>query len=415
VLTVRQLFVVNSKTPIYGMQEGSRDWQQTLAYIMTTHLGFKKIKNMESMYYNSEHKVTVPCHVDDPLVKARGSENTEWFHNEINKVLDTKGRRTLSAGGSGLDYLSINVTLTAEEDICLDNKTRIIATLKKMGLAQCNPVKEPITKPILKALSEADKNNLKCSEEEHSLAWTALGDAQWLSQTTHPVIATAVSLYSSYMSKGLAGSMDAMKHLWKYISSVQDHCLIKRKGNNEGLKVWCDGDWAGLYCLTGEKRSRTGILITYDGMPVAWKSSFQQCKGTMVKDTGHPEDQHLISTSSGESEVHSASDAAKLAQHLKFVCEEINIPVSEKVPIYIDAGAAIGFITNTCSIGRMKHIDLRESWVEQLRRKDHLQWVQTPGPDNRSDTFTKIRTGSDFTKGVEGLMVPLPNQGGMLE
>ena len=135
----------------------------------------------------------------------------------------------------------------------------------------------------------------------------------------------------------------------------------------------------------------------------------------MVKDTGHPEDQHLISTSSGESEVHSASDAAKLAQHLKFVCEEINIPVSEKVPIYIDAGAAIGFITNTCSIGRMKHIDLRESWVEQLRRKDHLQWVKTPGPDNRSDTFTKIGTGSDFTKGVEGLMVPLPNQGGMLK
>ena len=30
------------------MQEGSRDWQNTLAYIMTTNLSFKKIKNMES-------------------------------------------------------------------------------------------------------------------------------------------------------------------------------------------------------------------------------------------------------------------------------------------------------------------------------------------------------------------------------
>ena len=72
-----------------------------------------------------------------------------------------------------MDYLSINVSQSAEGDICVDNRTRIIATLKNMGLAQCNPAKEPITKPILKALSEADKNNLKCSEEEHSLAWTA--------------------------------------------------------------------------------------------------------------------------------------------------------------------------------------------------------------------------------------------------
>ena len=400
---------------IYGMQEGSCDWQKTLAYIMTTHLNFKKVKNMESMYYNTEHQVTVPCHVDDPLVKARGSDNTEWFHREINKVLDTKGRRTLSPSGKPLDYLSINISQTAVGDICLDNKIRIADTLKKMGLNQCNPVKEPITKPILKSLSVAEKESNYCSKDEHSLAWTALGDAQWLSQTTHPGLATAVSLYSSYMSKGLAGSLDAMKHLWRYISSVQDHCLIKRKGNNEGLVVWCDGDWAGLYTLTGEKRSRSGILITYDGMPVAWKSAFQQCKGTMAKDTGNPEDMHQISTSSGESEVHAASDAAKLAQHLKFVCEEINIPCPTKVPINIDAGAAIGFITNTCSIGRMKHIDLRESWVEQLRNKDHLEWVKVPGPENRSDTFTKIRSGADFARGVEGLMVPLPNQGGMLE
>ena len=208
---------------------------------------------MESMYYNTEHQVTVPCHVDDPLVKARGSDNTEWFHREINKVLDTKGRRTLSPSGKPLDYLSINISQTAVGDICLDNKIRIADTLKKMGLNQCNPVKEPITKPILKSLSVAEKESNYCSKDEHSLAWTALGDAQWLSQTTHPGLATAVSLYSSYMSKGLAGSLDAMKHLWRYISSVQDHCLIKRKGNNEGLVVWCDGDWAGLYTLTGEK------------------------------------------------------------------------------------------------------------------------------------------------------------------
>ena len=85
----------------------------------------------------------------NPYSSTRGSDNTEWFHREINKVLDTKGRRTLSPSGKPLDYLSINISQTAVGDICLDNKIRIADTLKKMGLNQCNPVKEPITKPIL--------------------------------------------------------------------------------------------------------------------------------------------------------------------------------------------------------------------------------------------------------------------------
>ena len=181
------------------------------------------------------------------------------------------------------------------------------------------------------------------------------------------------------------------------------------------IVAWCDGDWAGLYALTGEKRSRTGILVTCDGMAVAWKSSFQQCKGTMAKIGTDTKDMDQISTSSGESEVHAASDAAKLAQHLKYVCEEIDAPVPQLIPIHIDAGAAIGFITNTCSIGRMKHIDLRESWVEQLRRKGVIKWIKVPGTTNRADTFTKILHGSEFQKGTKGLMEPLPNQGGMLE
>ena len=53
------------------------------------------------------------------------------------------------------------------------------------------------------------------------------------------------------MSKRPAGILGAMKHLWRYHSSIKDHCLIKKKGNHDGLRVWCDGDWAGLYTLTG--------------------------------------------------------------------------------------------------------------------------------------------------------------------
>ena len=101
--------------------------------------------------------------------------------------------------------------------------------------------------------------------------------------------------------------------------------------------------------------------------------------------------------------------------HTKYILEEIDAPVPDLIPIHIHAGAAIGFITNTCSIGRMKHIDLRESWVEQLRKKGVIKWIKVPGTANRADTFTKILQGAEFERGTADLMVPLPTQGGMLE
>ena len=108
-------------------------------------------------------------------------------------------------------------------------------------------------------------------------------------------------------------------------------------------------------------------------------------------------------------------DVPKMALHAKYILQEIDTPTPERIPIHIDAGAAIGFITNTCSIGRMKHIDLRESWVEQLRKKGVIKWIKVPGTANRADTFTKVLQGAEFEKGTADLMVPLPTQGGMLE
>ena len=65
---------------IYGMQKGGAEWKNTLAYRLTTEMGFREVKNMESVYYQPEHKVTIPCHVDDPLVKSASSSGRIWFH-----------------------------------------------------------------------------------------------------------------------------------------------------------------------------------------------------------------------------------------------------------------------------------------------------------------------------------------------
>ena len=159
---------------------------------MTTKLGFKEIKNIESMYYHPEKKVTISCHVDDPIVKSHSQEACDWFHDSIEKVLDCKSRKILS-----------------------------------------------VDQPAL---------------------------------------------------------------------------------------------------------------------------------------------------------------------HLKYVCEEMQLPIEDAVPIQVDAGAAMGFIHNTATVGRMKHIDLRESWIDIMRSKK-LKYSRVAGTDNPADFFTKIIVGPSLRKVEKDLMM----------
>ena len=186
---------------------------------------------------------------------------------------------------------------------------------------------------------------------------------------------------------------------------------MKKCGNKQGLKMATDADWAGMYTVTGEKRSRTGSYASYDGMPVAWKSAFQQCKGSEFKvhtpgpgDTEEEAEVPIYSTSSGEAEVHAAADTGKLGMHILFMGEEINIPMVRPVKIDIDAGAALGFIQNTGTVGRMKHIDLRSTWVTSMRDRNILEFVKIPGDENIADFFTKIITGPKFKKFQDEMM-----------
>ena len=80
--------------------------------------------------------------------------------------------------------------------------------------------------------------------------------------------------------------------------------------------------------------------------------------------------------------------------------------------IQIDAGAAMGFINNTASISRMKHIDIREAWVQTLRDK-RITFKRIPGEQNKADFFTKIHTGPKVKEALENLMKPLdmPSKG----
>ena len=56
----------------------------------------------------------------------------------------------------------------------------------------------------------------------------------------------------------------------------------------------------------------------------------------------------------------------------------------------MDAAAVMGFCNAYNKTGKMKYIDLRESWVRQLRDRSLTRLVKIAGPYNVADFFTKV-------------------------
>jgi hypothetical protein len=387
---------------IYGMQTGAYDWKDTLSHYLTTEMGFVEASNMQSMYHHQEKQITISCHVDDPLALTRIKQHKEWFYDKLEKDFDIKGNQTLTEANP-LDYLSIRISLDSKGNIRLDNQAKIQIYLEEKGLTECNPTNVPIQKTLLQQIFANKKEGIKQDDDDQKLTEKYLGEAQWLAQTTHPTIATALSMISSV--KNTEGALSALTQVFRYLKGRQDYALVKEAGNNEGFRSYSDADWAGLYDLSGgiELRSRTGAIIYYNGMAVTWGSYFQQCRGTDHK-TGVEYTEDLIALSSAESEIHAAADAAKESLHLKYIAEELGIPVPAEMPLGVDAGAALGFIRNTTSVGRQKHINLKMGWVKKLRQPYTIDFYKVMGTDNPADLFTKIQTSIAFKQCEETLI-----------
>ena len=85
-----------------------------------------------------------------------------------------------------------------------------------------------------------------------------------------------------------------------------------------------------------------------------------------------------------------AAEGAKIGLHLQYLLEEMGREVTKPLKMNVDSTGAIGFARNNGGNGRMKHIDIRAAWVQQLRDSDRIKLVQVARTNNEADYFTKI-------------------------
>lgn len=76
----------------------------------------------------------------------------------------------------------------------------------------------------------------------------------------------------------------------------------------------------------------------------------------------------------------------------------MGIPFPKPFTLQIDNKAAIAFADNSAFKSKLKHIDVRQEWVQTLRNHSIINPVYVPSEENLADLFTKILDAETFTR-----------------
>jgi 3D (Asp-Asp-Asp) domain-containing protein len=386
--------------PIYGEQIGGKNWKDTIgADYLVGELGFEESMNQEGSYYHKERDITVVLWVDDPFIKCplRGKNGEAWemerIHAQMGSKFKMRNFQRLSHK-KPLTYIGMRVSAAGDGSgrMYLDSAEYIQQILEEENMIDCNAVKVPMSRDVLKA---AAASPLMTSVTEHTHNRALNGKFQWLNTTCCPLIAVPTSISKQYDAKPREGCKVMAQQMLRFLKGIQYKALSSHPDNDLGLVLEVDSDYAGEYALTGSTHSRTAYKLTFKGMLVAWGSKKQID----------------VADSSGRAELNALATGIKVGMHIQWVAEELGIiPQGSRLRVYCDSNAALGFAENNGNTTKMKHIDIRSDWVRDVRDRSQTDLYRVDTKDNGADFFSKIMGRAEFERTGKGLVVELPDE-----
>ena len=268
-------------------------------------------------------------------------------------------------------------------------------------------VSRPIEKPI-------DDDSRDLTIEEANLFMTILGMGGWLSNTGRPDISYAQSRIAQHMKKPTMNALRAVLHMFAYLKTHKRLCLgahryhIQVAGppvQDDLFTHYSDSDHAGNKEIQNKRRSQNGHISLVNGAPVVWHSKVSSIAFACVEMSGSH-----TSTSSAEAEIYAASNAVNSVLQSSYIAEEMGLKLKRPMYMQIDNQSALAFAADTCERSNLKHIDVRQYWVEELRDRGVCIPTYVPTKSNLADLFTKILGIPDFECLRSQLMHVLPSE-----
>ena len=367
--------------PIYGQRSAPIRWEDTIAGWLVSDMKFQRGENEPCVYYHEDMDLLIIIYVDDLLIDGT-QENVLRFITLLRDRFECKDPETLTIKHS-IDYVGINISLS-KTHISIDMEEYTIKIINKMQavFGELHEASVPITESI------TDFTTI--NKDEAKFFRSVLGAVGWLVNTTRPDLAYAFSRISQHMANPNAGALRALKHLGRYLVGTTTLAIstpIQSPQNK--FEFYTDSDWVGNREDQNKCRSQLGYLGLMNGAPYSWKST------SIIRQ--HPnskmDELNIMppSISVGEGETYAASNGIMAFMQDSYIAGEAHLSdFPEPMIINMDSSVAESFMKNTCLKSKMKHIDVRQTWVRTMRDASIAVPHHVASCDNWADIFTKI-------------------------
>ena len=196
----------------------------------------------------------------------------------------------------------------------------------------------------------------------------------------------AVAARSNYLGQDRFDMQFAAKELSRFMSAPEPY------------------DWSSAKRLARYLKDHKRVIVdfAYQELPkeiVVWSDTdFAGCKRTRKSTSGgvvmfgrhcvktYSQTQETIALSSGESEFYGIVKAASVGLGMKNLLKDLGVSV--KVKVLTDSSAAKS-IASRKGAGRVRHIEVRELWVQEKVNRGELTIAKIKGKDNVADGLTK--------------------------
>ena len=365
---------------IYGRRKGARSWQEHFDSILRGEEARQRGLTVEAhpkcptLYYVREADGVIELHVDDGHGCGKDTVIAELL-SLLSEKIEMKWVQGIKCGSC--EYLKPVKVREGKKLTSIPNKKHLQSALKKLEMSDC---KGSVSPKLDKSCIEGDSEEL--SEELATRFRSAVLTLLYLSNERTDIQST-VRLLCTKLKSPTALEMRQLKRLLRYVKSTEDMSTVfemrddkDRSGQTvKRLEVYTDSDWASDQVT---RKSTSGAVIMAEGMRLH----------------AHSRGQASVALSSCEAEVMAASEGIKEALLLQEVLMFVGLGHSE-IEIKVDSRAAHAFFHRR-GVGRMKHIDSRILWLQDLIAAGGVRLKKISRTQNLADMLTHTPSAKEL-------------------
>ena len=364
---------------IYGLKQAAKAFWKFLLKLMES-IGCYKSNVDNCVYYKwDDTGLSLLASWVDDLIVAGKEDTVSYQKSKLKEMVP------IDDCGSMDEYVGCKVDIDrVERKLKFTQPVMIQSFQDEFDLPDKSPITPAVPNTSLSHVGDIISNTMM------SYYRKGVGKLLHMCRFTRPSIQNAVRDLSRRVKGATLDHVHAMHRVMNYCVTTKDKGWVLRPnrtwdGKDKSFEFVLEGKSDSDYAVCQEtRRSVTGYVGYLEGSLVVARSVMQK--------------RSALSTT--EAELYALVSCVQDLIYVKQLLGSMGLTVKTPIIVKVDNKGTVDLANGWSTGGNLKHVEVRQFFIRDLREEGVLRVDWIPGTENESDILTKNTTGQVFQKHV---------------